>query len=103
MIAPVYELQLLATDETTVVSSREYPNLAEVARAMVDAGDKITDPALYDENGELTMRVLGAGGRPLKQAELDALEALTQEFGGVTPSGDNELGRLRLRNPRRRS
>jgi hypothetical protein len=103
MSATGYELQLLERDEETVVYSQQYAALGDVARAMLAAYDLNTEPGLLDENGELTMRVYGAGGRALSGDESESLFALISEYGGIIPRDEAEIAWLRLTNPERRS
>lgn len=68
---------------------------------MLGLTETVDGEGLYDDLGELAVRIVTADGAPLPGTELANLEAILQEHGGKTPSED-EVADYRERNPRRR-
>lgn len=88
-----YRVSLL-DNEGVVADSRTAGTLADTARLMVSLGECIGEPwtePLLDADGELTIRVKGAGDRELSELEKNGLRALLEELG-ATDRGDDADG-----------
>jgi hypothetical protein len=97
-----YSVRVLLPGTESVAAEFPCATLSDAAHTMLGLADTVTDEALYDDLGELTVRVYGAPDRPISEAESYHLAAIIQEHGGRTPD-ESEAEAYRAANPRRRA
>jgi len=99
---PHYTYTVLYPDTDDTYTMGGAMSLGKFAERILEVEARDLPSELYDEHGELTLKLTGPRGRALTARERNDLLAILREHGAQTPSED-EAPDFRASNPRRRS